>query len=70
MRSVKQTAKGLRALAKALVDNETRTTEVERESLTEAVYRAVMERERIVAYAPNERTINERVKQRQNTCKV
>lgn len=47
MRSVEQTSRALRSLAKALVDNETRMTELEREKLTEAVFRTVMERERM-----------------------
>jgi len=43
MRSVNQTAKALCALAKTLADNATRTTDQERESLTEAVFKTVME---------------------------
>jgi hypothetical protein len=58
MRSVDQTAKALCALAKALVDNAKRTTECERESLTEAVFKTVMERERMPANGHNERTVN------------
>jgi hypothetical protein len=42
MRSVDQTSKALRALAKALVDNEHRTTELERERLTVAVFGAIL----------------------------
>ncbi|HEY7184340.1 MAG TPA: hypothetical protein VIC84_23090 [Blastocatellia bacterium] len=61
MRSVDQTSRALRALAKALVDNETRTTQRERESLTEAVFRTVMESERkpeTASNGHNERGIN------------
>lgn len=47
MRSVSETSAALRALAKVLVDNETRMTEQERESLTRAVFKTIMQRERI-----------------------
>jgi hypothetical protein len=56
MRTVDQTSKALRALAKALVDNETRMSEQMRESLTEAVHRTVMEQ--IPANGHNERNAN------------
>jgi hypothetical protein len=56
MRSVDQTAKALRALAKVLVDNETRMSEQMRESLTEAVHRTLMEQ--MPANAYNERSVN------------
>jgi hypothetical protein len=58
VRSVDKTALALRALAKALVDNEHRMTEVERESLTWAVHKTVMEREPLPANGHNERTVN------------
>jgi hypothetical protein len=58
MRSVDQSAKALRALAKVLTENELRTTERERESLTEAVFRAVMEREQLPVNGHIERSVN------------
>jgi hypothetical protein len=45
MKSVKQTIMALSALAIALRDNEKRTTDKERESLTQAVFCAVMQSE-------------------------
>lgn len=53
MRSVEETSAALRALAKALVDNEYRTTELMRERLTAAVFKAVMEPERMPANGHN-----------------
>jgi hypothetical protein len=58
MRSVNQTVKALTALAIALRDNEKRTTDKERESLTEAVFCAVMQSERMPANGNNERKVD------------
>lgn len=61
MRSIDQTSKALYALAKALADNAHRMTEQERESLTYAVFKAIMENENeigIVNHRQRERRRN------------
>jgi hypothetical protein len=58
MRSVNQTVKALTALAIALRENERRTTDKERESLTKAVFCAVMQSERMPANGNNERKVD------------
>lgn len=58
MRSVNQTVKALTALAITLRDNEHRTTDKERESLTQAVFCAVMQAERMPANGNNERSVD------------
>jgi hypothetical protein len=62
MRSVDQAARAFRALAKALEDNKTKTTDKQRTRLTVAVFKAVMQPERMPANGHHaERKIDESV---------